>query len=84
MGQRSASEIGDNRPDLANSIPGTPSAVVLGMEQKPQQPEQKKPGDKVKCPRCGATLVLVSNRGLWACDPGTKRRHACLDDRRGR
>lgn len=39
-------------------------------------------GDRSRCPRCRAALVFVSRRGLWACDAGTIRRHACLDDRR--
>lgn len=47
------------------------------QENKPQTSE-KKAGDIVRCPKCGAALVLVSNRGLWACDLGTKRRHVCI------
>jgi ribosomal protein L37AE/L43A len=39
---------------------------------------ERKAGDKVRCPKCGRELVLVSRRGLWACDLGTSRRHACI------
>lgn len=39
-------------------------------------------GDRSTCPTCRAAIVFVSRRGLWACDAGTIRRHACLDDRR--
>lgn len=38
----------------------------------------RKAGDVVACPSCGQSLVLVRRLGLWACDPGTKRRHSCL------
>lgn len=43
---------------------------------------ERKAGDRVTCPKCGVTLVLIKRLGLWACDPGTNRRHGCLDDRR--
>lgn len=42
------------------------------------QPELPASAAQPKCPHCGAQLVLVKRNGLWACDPGTKRRHACL------
>jgi hypothetical protein len=48
--------------------------AVVGSTPTPST----KPGDHVKCPHCGAVLVLVSRLGLWACDLGTKRRHRCL------
>jgi hypothetical protein len=44
--------------------------------------ESRQAGDRAFCPKCRAALVFVSRRGLWACDAGTLRRHACLDDRR--
>jgi ribosomal protein L37AE/L43A len=63
-------------------VPGMRFALREGMEDRTTKQPERKAGDQVKCPRCGKTLVLVKNRGLWACDPGTKRRHSCLDDRR--
>lgn len=55
---------------------------MANQEQKgPDRAPAPKAGDRVTCPHCGRTLVLVARLGLWACDPGTKRRHRCLDDR---
>lgn len=39
---------------------------------------ERKAGSIVTCPHCGAKLVLVRRLGLWACNPGTKIRHACI------
>lgn len=66
---------------------GRKGATVAGPFPDGDQAAQfirdtRQAGDRAICPKCRAGLVFVSRRGLWACDAGTVRRHACFDDRR--
>jgi hypothetical protein len=63
-------------------VSDAPEGLSRAVMQDAPPLEPKKAGDTVRCTRCGVHLVLVKRNGLWACDPGTKIRHACLDDRR--
>lgn len=59
----------------------TGNAVVYNMIEREKDRDMTATlKDKdTTCPHCGAHLILIRRLGVWACDPGTRHRHVCIE-----